>query len=206
MMSATARAFWPVRKMARRTPRYIYHRTRQMLYGRVHPDGPWFTSAAIRLLDPLLRPADLGAEFGSGHSTIWFAKCVAAPTSVERDDHWYETRYWAQWKDLGLGCRGIGPVALNLDERGRIGHDDFHQAFSYCTGYWHGRSGRARSGPARHDGPGRSWWVYRAARRSDVLIAPSSVMAETALSRTLNPNPGPFNPVAYPDWMLGTPA
>jgi hypothetical protein len=31
-------------------------------------------------------------------------------------------------------------------------------------------------------------------------------MAETALSRTLDPNPGPFDPVAYFDRMLGSPA
>jgi hypothetical protein len=97
-------------------------------------------------------------------------------------------------------------VALSLDELGRMGHDDIHQAFSYRNGYWHGRSGRARSGTARHDGPGRSRWAHRAAGRSNVLIAPCIVMAETALSRTLDPNPGPFDPVAHSDWMLGSPA
>lgn len=90
-MSATARALWPMRKMAQGTPRYIYHRTRQMLYERGHPDDPWLNPAAIRLLESLLRPADLGAEFGSGRSTIWFAKRVAALTSVEHDERWYKT-------------------------------------------------------------------------------------------------------------------
>jgi hypothetical protein len=74
-----------------RDPRYTYHRTRQMLYERGHPDDPWLTPAAIRLLESLLRPADLGAEFGSGRSTIWFAKRVAAPASVEHDERWYKT-------------------------------------------------------------------------------------------------------------------
>ena len=72
------------------TPRYIYDRTRQMLYDRGHGDDPWLTPAAIRLLESLLRPADRGAEFGSGRSTFWFAERVAALTSVEHDDQWYE--------------------------------------------------------------------------------------------------------------------
>ena len=55
------------------TPRYLVNRTRQMLYERSHHDDPWLTPAAIRLLTGLLCPADLGAEFGSGRSTLWFA-------------------------------------------------------------------------------------------------------------------------------------
>jgi predicted O-methyltransferase YrrM len=90
MMSAGVRASWPMRKIAHRTPPYIYHRTRQMLYERGHRDDPWLTPAAIRLLESLLRPADRGAEFGSGRSTIWFAERVAALTSVEHDEQWYE--------------------------------------------------------------------------------------------------------------------
>jgi predicted O-methyltransferase YrrM len=91
MMSASAHASVPMRNMAHRTPRYIYHRARQMLYERGHGDDPWLTPAAIRLLESLLRPADRGAEFGSGRSTIWFAERVAALTSVEHDEQWYET-------------------------------------------------------------------------------------------------------------------
>jgi predicted O-methyltransferase YrrM len=72
-----------------RTPRYVYNRTRQLRYERSHPDAPWLTPAAIGLLGPLLRPADRGAEFGSGRSTVWFASRVAALTSVEHDPRWH---------------------------------------------------------------------------------------------------------------------
>jgi len=72
-----------------RTPRYVYNRTRQLRYERSHPDAPWLTPAAIDLLGPLLRPADRGAEFGSGRSTVWFASRVAALTSVEHDPRWH---------------------------------------------------------------------------------------------------------------------
>jgi predicted O-methyltransferase YrrM len=85
-----------------RTPRYVYHRTRQLLYERAHPTDPWLTPAAIGLLATLLRPADTGAEFGSGRSTLWFAARVAALTSVEHDLRWHET-VTAGLKDHGLG-------------------------------------------------------------------------------------------------------
>jgi predicted O-methyltransferase YrrM len=72
-----------------RTPRYVYHRTRQMLYERGHPDAPWLTPEATRLLTSMLRPSDQGVEFGSGRSTVWFAERVSHLTSVEDDSSWY---------------------------------------------------------------------------------------------------------------------
>jgi predicted O-methyltransferase YrrM len=78
-------------KWRHRTPRYVYHRTRQVLYERVHRDDPWLTPAAIRLLASLLRPMDRGVEFGSGRSTVWFAARVAELTSVEHNEWWYES-------------------------------------------------------------------------------------------------------------------
>jgi predicted O-methyltransferase YrrM len=73
-----------------------------MIYERAHPDDPWLTPGAIRLLSTLLRPADCGAEFGSGRSTAWLAARVAALTSVEHDPRWHEA-VTASLKDRGLG-------------------------------------------------------------------------------------------------------
>ena len=91
-----------------RTPRYVYHRTRQLLYERAHPGDPWLTPAAIRLLPRLLRPVDRGAEFGSGRSTVWFAARVAALTSVEHDRGWHEA------VSARLAERGLGNVSCIL--------------------------------------------------------------------------------------------
>lgn len=85
-----------------RTPRYVYHRTRQLLYERSHPQDPWLTPEAIRLLSSMLRPTDRGVEYGSGRSTAWFAARVAELTSVEHDPAWYAT-VSARLKALGLG-------------------------------------------------------------------------------------------------------
>jgi predicted O-methyltransferase YrrM len=71
------------------TPRYIRARVRQALYQRAHPEVPWLTPEAIRLLDSMLRPSDIGAEFGSGRSTLWLARRCAHLTSTEHDEAWY---------------------------------------------------------------------------------------------------------------------
>jgi predicted O-methyltransferase YrrM len=79
------------RALGHRTPRYLCNRARQLIYERGHADAPWLTPGAIGLLESLLRPADRGVEFGSGRSTVWFARRVAALTSVEHDERWYQT-------------------------------------------------------------------------------------------------------------------
>jgi predicted O-methyltransferase YrrM len=71
------------------TPRYIRARARQALYQRSHPDAPWLTEEAIRLLDSMLRPSDIGAEFGSGRSTLWLARRCAHLTTAEHDQAWH---------------------------------------------------------------------------------------------------------------------
>ncbi|MGH3186217.1 MAG: class I SAM-dependent methyltransferase [Streptosporangiaceae bacterium] len=78
-----------IRRVRHRTPRYVCARTRQLLYERGHPDAPWLTPEAVRLLGRMLLPSDRGLEFGSGRSTIWFAQRVRHLTSVEHDERWY---------------------------------------------------------------------------------------------------------------------
>jgi hypothetical protein len=73
------------------TPRYIYKRIGLLLYEKRHPDYPWLTEKAIRLLDNLLRLSDVGLEWGSGRSTLWFARRVGHLTSVEHDPAWYKS-------------------------------------------------------------------------------------------------------------------
>jgi predicted O-methyltransferase YrrM len=71
------------------TPGYANARVRQALYQRAHPDAPWLTPEAIRLLSSMLRPSDVGAEFGSGRSTLWLARRCAHLISVEHDRAWH---------------------------------------------------------------------------------------------------------------------
>ena len=49
-----------LRPRPHQTPRYVDNRIREILYRRAHPEAPWLTPAAIRLLATMLRPADRG--------------------------------------------------------------------------------------------------------------------------------------------------
>jgi predicted O-methyltransferase YrrM len=71
------------------TPHYVRARARHAIYQRAHPDAPWLTPEATRLLDSMLRPSDIGAEFGSGRSTLWLARRCAYLTSIEHDKAWH---------------------------------------------------------------------------------------------------------------------
>ena len=53
------------------------------------PERPWLTRESIGILDRLLRPEDIGIEFGSGRSTAWFAQRVKRLRSVEHNPVWH---------------------------------------------------------------------------------------------------------------------
>lgn len=58
---------------------------------RKHPRNPWLTRTAVSFLDHYLRPdSDVGIEWGSGRSTVWFSKRLLRLTSVEHSKVWYE--------------------------------------------------------------------------------------------------------------------
>lgn len=72
------------------TPRYIMNRLAEMYYHRTCPDHPWLTREANQILASYLKESDIGLEFGSGRSTLWFAKRVKNITSVEHDECWHK--------------------------------------------------------------------------------------------------------------------
>ncbi len=83
------------------TPSYILNRLNLIGYQRRHPDAPWLDKSMIAVLQSWLRPQDRGLEWGSGRSTIWFARRVASLTSIEHDPVWY-VRVSEQLKLHGL--------------------------------------------------------------------------------------------------------
>ena len=60
-----------------------------MAYEVAHKDAPWLTASMIDIMASWLRPNDSGLEWGSGRSTLWFAKRVAKLVSIEHDATWY---------------------------------------------------------------------------------------------------------------------
>jgi hypothetical protein len=59
------------------------------LYRRKHPEHPWLAGPANSILESFLTERDVGLEFGSGRSTLWFAQKVSALTSIEHDPVWH---------------------------------------------------------------------------------------------------------------------
>jgi predicted O-methyltransferase YrrM len=106
-LSVTTAATEHIKNLVRRravrhwTPRYVCARFRLMRYEHAHPDHPWITSEANRLLASMLRPADVGAEYGSGRSTLWLARHCKHLTSVEHDQAWHG-KISAAIRDQGL--------------------------------------------------------------------------------------------------------
>jgi hypothetical protein len=79
-----------MRKISHWTPRYIYNRIALELYEKQHPDSPWLTSSAVSILSTYLKNSDIGLEWGSGRSTIWFAARIKHLVSVEDNHEWYQ--------------------------------------------------------------------------------------------------------------------
>ena len=71
-------------------PLYIAGRIQNWLYEKRHPDHPWLAPDAIVWLEQHLCPDMRGFEWGSGRSTLWFAKRLASLTSIESYAAWFQ--------------------------------------------------------------------------------------------------------------------
>ncbi len=107
------------------TPRYIFDRVALAWSQRAHPDAPWLTSAAVDILNSWLHPTDTGFEWGSGRSTLWFAKRVAHLTSVEHDHNWYDL----------LSRQLTGPLADKVQYLHRCPGRDYFKAIDTIQPY-----------------------------------------------------------------------
>ncbi len=79
-----------------------------MINEKLHPDWPWLTKDAVLLLDQLLNKDDVGLEFGSGRSTMWFARRVKELISIEHDEKWFN------WVSKKLQENNLNNVRYNL--------------------------------------------------------------------------------------------
>jgi predicted O-methyltransferase YrrM len=77
------------RRFGHWSPRYIKDRMALFLTEKRHPHAPWLTRDAVKILSSLARPEDSAIEFGSGRSTLWFAKRIAHLVSFEHDPDWF---------------------------------------------------------------------------------------------------------------------
>ena len=71
------------------TPRCLCALVRQQIWRIKNPAAPWLPRQAVEILESRLKPTDFGLEWGSGRSTVWFAKRVAHLISIEHDYYWH---------------------------------------------------------------------------------------------------------------------
>lgn len=71
-------------------PAYLYRRLKVALYEKRHPDHPWIAPGAIRFCEEHLRSDMKALEWGSGRSTLWWARHVDHLVSVEHDPKWHQ--------------------------------------------------------------------------------------------------------------------
>lgn len=72
-----------------RHPRLAAARLRYWCWERRNPDKPWLCPDTVRFCERTLMRTMKGLEFGSGRSTLWFAKRLKSLTSIEHDSEWY---------------------------------------------------------------------------------------------------------------------
>jgi len=90
------------------TPTYIADRIRVFGYQRLHPEWPWLTADMVKILEGWLQPGDRGLEWGSGRSTVWFARRVASLVTVEHD------ATWANWVRTAIFDSGLNNVEYHV--------------------------------------------------------------------------------------------
>ena len=71
------------------TPTYILDRIKLFYYQKKNVHAPWLVNTSTSFLSTYLKTGDIGLEFGSGRSTIWFAKKVRHITSIEHTPTWH---------------------------------------------------------------------------------------------------------------------
>jgi len=69
--------------------RYVKHNLRNG-HSPLDLEIPWFSYAAIDYLETYLKPGMKVFEFGSGGSTLFFAKRTKHVSAVENDPEWFE--------------------------------------------------------------------------------------------------------------------
>jgi hypothetical protein len=94
------------------TPRYIKDRIVFWFYEKMNPDTPWLTPESIKIIEDLLKPADVGFEWGVGRSTVWFATRVKHLTSIEHNEEWYET---VKNRLKGAGLKNVDLIFKSLE-------------------------------------------------------------------------------------------
>ena len=92
------------------TATYVVDRLRVLRNQKIHPEWPWLTADMVKILETWLQPTDRGLEWGSGRSTLWFARRIGFLQSVEHD------QFWGDWVRSSLTRNGFNNVEHQVVE------------------------------------------------------------------------------------------
>ena len=77
--------------------RYLFYRVARpilkvnyKIFKAMHPLRPWTSQASISIFEALLKKDMTGFEYGSGNSTVFFARHLGQFTSVEHHEQWFK--------------------------------------------------------------------------------------------------------------------
>jgi len=65
-------------------------KVRYAIFRRIHKPAPWLSPTSILFFKKYLKSDMVGAEFGSGSSTLFFAPRISKLYSVEHNEEWHE--------------------------------------------------------------------------------------------------------------------
>ena len=77
---------------------------RYAFFRRMHKPAPWLSPTSILFFKKYLEKDMVGAEFGSGSSTLFFAPRISKLYSVEHNEEWYNL---INEKLKGLNCSNV---------------------------------------------------------------------------------------------------
>jgi predicted O-methyltransferase YrrM len=95
----------------------LAYRSAALKFFGYRPGVPWISYRARKLIDQMIRPDWRMVEFGSGMSTLWFAKRCGFIHSIESDPAWYDlvSRQLAGMSNVRYEKRTIESY-VNLDD------------------------------------------------------------------------------------------
>lgn len=77
---------------------------RYAFFRRMHKSAPWLSPTSILFFKKYLEKDMVGAEFGSGSSTLFFAPRISKLYSVEHNEEWY---HLINEKLTGINCSNV---------------------------------------------------------------------------------------------------
>lgn len=119
----------PVGSLVRNGPRALATGLLRLLFGW-RPERPWISYEAQALIAPVLTKDSVVLEFGSGMSTIWYARRAGHLISIEDDRGWFDSIADRLARHKNVDYR------FAADKASYVGQDDRQYDLIMIDGKW----------------------------------------------------------------------